>query len=423
MVLSAAKSLGRIICFVLLLFTQALAQDAPIFLKDLIDEALINNPEIHAAEARASMMEQKISQEASPMMDPMLSLGYQNDGLDRYTYGEMPDSQWMVSLEQTFPFPGKLSLQKDAATLEAESERAMAEAMKREVKKKVTEAYYDLLLITKEIDILESLKGVTEQLEKTALSLYASGMMTQEEIIMIQTEKYMIMEKQEMARGRRDAAEAMLKREIGRVDTSPLGRLVETELTSFPYTQEELVQKALDQAYELNAGKNLVLASEKKLARSEKEALPDVTLMASYSKKGSEFEDMWGLTASIPLPIFYGKKQGAAIREATWDLARAKKELEALKLKVTSEIRDNMAMIRASEKVLDLYRSALEPKARQQIDATLALLAAGKMDATDAVDKLKAPFDYKLIAWQQQIQREKAIARIIALTGDLETQR
>ncbi len=40
-----------------------------------------------------------------------------------------------------------------------------------------------------------------------------------------------------------------------------------------------------------------------------------------------------------------------------------------------------------------------------------------------ALAKLKAPFDYELTAWQQQVLREKAIARIKALTGDLEVQR
>lgn len=391
-------------------------------LNELIDEAMQNNPEIRAAEARASSMEQRISQEGSPM-DPMLSLGYQNEGLGGYTYGEMPDSQWMVSLEQTFPFPGKLSLQKEMATLEASSEKSMAEAMKREVKKNVTEAYYDFLLAAKETDILESLKNITEQLEKTALSLYASGMMTQEEVIMTQAEKYMIMERQEMARGRKEAAEAMLRREIGRLDPSPLGRPAENPPTPFPHTQEELVNKALEGSPSLSSGRSLVLASEKKLARSKKEAWPDVTLMASYSKAGSDFEDMWGLTASIPLPVFYRKKQGAAIGEATWNRTRANRELEAQRLKTISGIRDNMAMVRAADRILDLYHGALAPKARQQIDAALALLASGKMDATTAISKLKAPYDYELTAWQQQVQREKAIARIKALTGDMEAQK
>jgi outer membrane protein TolC len=406
---------------VLLLFICLPAAAQDLELQDLIEEALRNNPEIHSAEARAASMGQKISQEASPM-DPMLSLGYQNEGLSDYTYGEMPDSQWMVSLSQTFPFPGKLSLQEEAAALEAESERAMVEAMKREVARRVIEAYYDLLLVTKEIDILESLKGITERLEKITLSLYASGMMSQEETIMVQAEKYMVMERQEMAVGRRSAAVAMLKREVGRIDPAPIGRPIETKPTPFPYTEEELVQKALDQAPSLSAGKNLVLAAEKKLARSRKEAWPDVTLMASYSKKGNAYDDMWGLTASIPLPVFYGRKQGAAVMETSLDAKRASKDLEAQRLKVISEISDNMAMIRTSEKVLDLYRSALAPKARQQVDAALALLSAGKMDATDAVIKLKAPYDYELTAWQQQVLREKAIARIKALTGDLEEQ-
>jgi len=398
----------------------AAAQD--LRLEDMIDEALKNNPEIKAAEARSKSMEQKISQEASPM-DPMLSLGYQNDTLKGYTYGDMPDSQWMVSLSQTFPFPGKLSLQEEAASLEAASEKAMADAMRQEVLSRVIGAYYDLVVVTREIEILESLNRVTEQLEQTSLSLYASAMMTQEEVIMTQAGKYMIMERQEMARGRKTASEAMLKREIGRHDQAPLEKPAHTGRTPFSYTDEELVKKALEQNPSLVSARMLVLSAEKKLARSRKEALPDITLMASYSKKGSAFDDMWGLTASVPLPVFYGKKQGAAITGASWELARANRELEAQELKVTAEIRDNMAMIRAADRVIELYRSALAPKAKQQVDAALSLLAAGKMDASNALAKMKAPYDYELTAWQQQVQREKAIARIRALIGDLEARK
>jgi outer membrane protein TolC len=367
-------------------------------------------------------MEQRISQEAS-LMDPMVSLGYQNDGLDGYTYGDMPDSQWMVSLSQTFPFPGKRTLMRQAAALEADAEKAMAEAVRREVIAEVSMAYHELLLATKEIDILTSLKGLTEQVENIALSLYATAMMTQEEAIMAQAEKYMVMERLAMAEGKRDAAEAMLKKQIGRFDADPLGRPEERKPTPFPYTHAELAQKALDQAPELKAGRSLMLASQKKLARSRQEAWPDVTVMASYAKKGSAFDDMWGLTVSVPLPIFFSKKQGPAITEASWGFERAIKDLEARRLEIISEVRDNLAMIRAADKVIDLYQGALAPKARQQIDAALALLASGKMDATQALIKLKTPFDYELSAWRQQVLREKAIARIMALTGDLEERR
>jgi hypothetical protein len=63
-------------------------------------------------EARESVSKFKIPQ-AESLPDPMFMFGYLNDGVrDLYTFDEemAADSQWMFSVSQMFPYPGKLSL-------------------------------------------------------------------------------------------------------------------------------------------------------------------------------------------------------------------------------------------------------------------------------------------------------------------------
>ena len=84
---------------------------SPIFaddlqLADLIDEALQNSPEIKAAGASASAAGHRIPQVQS-LADPMVMVGYQNEGFDKFTYGESKDAQWMFSASQMVPYPGK----------------------------------------------------------------------------------------------------------------------------------------------------------------------------------------------------------------------------------------------------------------------------------------------------------------------------
>jgi outer membrane protein, heavy metal efflux system len=414
-----SKSLWGVLGLLLLFSTYAPAQDPPVSLKDLVDEALKNNPEILSAEAKAASASERISQSASPA-DPMLSVGYQNGGFNGYTYGNSQDSWWMLSLAQTFPFPGKLSLQQDSASLEAEAEKASAEQTRREVVLRVSEAFYDLLLAAKELDLISERKPLASRLEDASLARYSSGVGSQVEVIMAQAEKYMLIEKEEMAKRRIESIKAMLNREVGRETSAPIGRPVETPATSFHYTLEELLDKASSQASELVIQQKMLLASEKKLSRSKKEAWPDVTLAASYFNRGNGFDNMWALTASVPLPVFYKSKQGAGISEATWNLAATRKELDAARFKIESDIRDNLAMVNASERVIELYRKALIPNARKDIDAVLAQYASGRIEAATTLAKLKAPFDYELTAWQQYVEREKAIARIKVFTGDME---
>jgi len=393
------------------------AQD--LILTDLIAAAQQNSPEIKAAEAKASAMEQKVFMEGS-LMDPMLSLGYQNEGLKEYNYGETPDAQWMFSLEQTFPWPGKRTLQEEAAVLTAEAEKASAEMVRREVVLKVTQAYYDLVLITKELDLIQARMPLVAQMEDIALKRYASGTLSQDEVLMAQAEKYMLQEAHEMALSRKETAEAVIRQATASTDASPLGRPLETPPTVFAYTHNELVERAARGSPEIVMRERLMLASAKRLERSRKEALPDVTVMGKYSSRGGGLEDMAELTFSVPLPLYYGTRQASGISEASWMNAGAQRELESARFKAASEIRDNLAMVHSAERIMKLYRQGLLPKSRQAIDAVLASFSSGKLEASMALAKLKVPFDYELTAWQQQVQREKAIARIKAMTGDME---
>jgi cobalt-zinc-cadmium efflux system outer membrane protein len=105
-----------------LLGTSASAQELK--LSDLVDEALKNNPDIRASQARIEASRHRIPQSKS-LPDPMFMFGYQNEGFDRYTYGEMSGAQWMFSASQMFPFPGKRSLKGEMAARDAESLEAM----------------------------------------------------------------------------------------------------------------------------------------------------------------------------------------------------------------------------------------------------------------------------------------------------------
>jgi len=58
-------------------------------------EALANNRELRAAESRIAAAGFRITQ-ARGLPDPMISIGYQNEGLTNYTYDNSPDAQRMT---------------------------------------------------------------------------------------------------------------------------------------------------------------------------------------------------------------------------------------------------------------------------------------------------------------------------------------
>ncbi len=133
--------------------------------------------------------------------------------------------------------------------------------------------------------------------------------------------------------------------------------------------------------------------------------------------------DMWALTATINIPLYYKTKQRQGVLEAEAMQMEARRELEATKLMIASNIRDNYSMIRTAERLMDLYKSGLIPKGYQDFESSLAGYAAGKVEAQTVISRLKSLIEFENLYWAQLAEREKAIARVESSAGMAEAGR
>jgi outer membrane protein TolC len=415
---------NKVLVMLLLLFAasaQAVAAQEALELQPLVDEALRHNRDLLAAESRWKAATFRIGQ-ATSLPDPMVMVGYQNEGWDKYTFGEMEGAQWMYSLSQMFPFPGKRGLKGEMAGRDAESAEAMYRATRLGTVSRVKELYYDLFLAYKDIDIVQSRTALFSRIEAAALARYSSGMAPQQEVLMAQTEKYMLLEKETMLRQKLQSLEAMLNSAVGRDVNAPLGRPSEPAAAPFPYSYDELASLAVERSPELHSRAKMIAAADARVGMAKKEFFPDVTVAASVFKRtgadaaGMPFEDMWSLTATINIPLYFRAKQQAVL-EAKSLTAEAAHELDAVKLMVSSGIRDNFSMLKSAEKLMDLYKQGLIPKTYQDFQSAMAGYAAGKVEEITVISRLKALLDYETLYWAQFVEREKAVARIESLAG------
>jgi len=207
-----------LICVLLFTFHFLLSYTAyakELILDDLIEEALRNSPELLVSETKVAASGYKIPQ-AKSLPDPMFMFGYQNEGFRRFTLGDEPDAMGMFSLSQMFLFPGKRALKGEMATKDMESLNAMHKATQLKIVATVKQLYYDLFLAHKSIDILKETTDFFSRIEDAATARYSSGMGSQQEVVMAQTEKYMILEKEAMQKQKIEAVTGMLNITIGR---------------------------------------------------------------------------------------------------------------------------------------------------------------------------------------------------------------
>ena len=410
-----------VLSVVLLLSSIRVAGADELRLSDLIEEALNKSPEVLASESRAQAAGYRPPQ-AGSLPDPMIMFGYQNEGWERYTFGDEPDAQWMFSVSQMFPFPGKLSLKEEMARQDAEGASIIHESVKLKTIVRIRELYYDLFLAYKNIDLLRERTALFSRVEDAALARYSSGMGMQQEVLMAQTEKYMLLEKEEMQKQKIQSLEAMLNTTVGRDVNAPLDRPAAQTLSLEAKSLDELLNKAYEHSPEIRARQRMVAAAEAKVKMSEKEYYPDFTLAASYfTRGGGQFMDMWSLTTTINIPVFYRTKQRQAVLEAKAALAESNRMLEATRLMIASAIRETYSMWKTAERLTDLYKNGLVPKTYQDFESALAGYTNGKTEAITVINRLKALIDLEILYWSQVAEREKASARFEAMTGTVET--
>lgn len=384
-------------------------------LVDLIDEAMKNNPDLLASQAKIEAAGYRIPQ-SKALPDPMLMVGYQNEGLTRYTYGEEADAQWMFGASQEFPFPGKLTLKGSMAESDLEGLKTMDKYLRAKITDKVSELYLDLFLAYKTIDLLKDKDMVFARIEDIALARYSTGKAMQEEVLMAQTEKYMLLEKEQMLRQKIQSVEAMLRATLGRKEPTPLERPVDPVYRVYPFTSEEAVNIAINNSSDIKSKNIMLEAAGYKVAMAEKEYYPDFTVNTQYSRRAGPFMDMYSATVTMNIPIFRKTKLEPAVNEAKASVVQAEQELKAARLMIASAVQDNVSMVRSSEKLMELYKNGLIPKNTQSIESAITGYSTGGTEMITVISLSKALLDYEILYWNQFVEREKAVARLEAIT-------
>ncbi len=419
----APGGLLRLLVAVLLmptLIASGAAAETTLRLQDLVDEALRNSPEIQMFAAGATAAGHRVPQ-ATSLTDPMVMVGYQNDGFNSFSYPEMPDSQFMLSVSQMLPFPGKRALKGEMAEREAENLQAAVAASRLSTVLRVKELYYDLFFSYINLDVIHDKTALFSRIEDAASARYGSGMGILQEVVMAQTEKYMLLEKQEMLRQRIASIEAMLCSAVGRqqCDVS-FGVPEKPAAAQLPWTTEEALARAYEKSPLIVAKERMLAAAEAKVKMAEKEFYPDFTITGTVAEKGSVDEDMWSITTTVNVPIYFETRQKPALFEAKAKLVEAGHDLAATKLMLAATIRDNYTMAQSAEKLMALYKDGLIPKTYQDFDLAMSGYVSGKAEALTVINRLKSLIDFELLYWTRFTERGKAIVRIEAAAGGVE---
>jgi outer membrane protein TolC len=388
------------------------------YLDSLINEALINNPEIQASYESWKAARYK-AKRVSGLPDPMARYTYFGESVET----KVGPQEHKYGISQKIPFPGKLHLKKKAESKRADMLKEKHDATKREVIKSIKFVYYDIFWVDKAIDITRGEKNILETLEKVAKRKYETTHSPQQDVIKAQVEISGLIDKLFMLKQHRKSLEAKMNALLNRAKGAPFHKPEEVRLDNFEYNLEDLHNLAAGTRQEVMAAN---LDTER--AKYEKSLawlnfLPDFSFGFDYIQVGggttgldNDGDDAWTTTFALHVPIWLSK-QVAEVKEKKASLRASKKNYENVKNSVASEVEDVYYRIHTYKDIVSLYKTALVPQTQQAFDAARLAYETGKVDFLNWIDSERVLLKTRLAYYKAVVDYEKSIAYLERIVG------
>ena len=383
-------------------------------LQELTQEVLARNPELIAARKQWETATNRIAQ-ARSLDDPIVSVQLWN--VPQPFKATQADNT-IFGLSQNLPFPGKLALKGDVATRSAEMTEQMLRAKERELVVRLKQAYYDLFLAQKAVQIHHEQVELLRQFVAIANAKFRGGMGSQADVLKAQVELSLLFQHLPVLEQRRKTTEAMLNTLLDRNPASPLGFAEEPAHLPFTQPADDLHSLALNERPEIKAAELDVQRSEQSRALAQRQYYPDFNV-AFQRFQNYQANDGFGAYVAMTIPFaFWTKpKYDAGVQEAEAAVSVAQAQQHAVENMTRFQINDLLAKLRATDQVATLYRTTILPQAEQSLEAARVGYRAGKGGFLDLIDTQRAWRGFQLEYFKALVDRQYRLAELEQVVG------
>ncbi len=371
-------------------------------LKEVVDEALVMNPELQSAELSWKASTEKILQEKS-LDDPILGFTYYGEPVQT----RVGEKQAGVMASQKIPFFGKLRLKGEVAKSEAGVFKERYRTFERQIVAKAKSAFYELFWVHKSISINEENKSLLQRFVKIAEVKYATAKATQQDVLKAQVELSKIVYELITLEQLKETAIARINTLLNRHPDAPLGVPEKVDTTELTVSLENLYKKAKEINPGLSILKYKIERDKAAYELAKKQYYPDFTFGLNYtfindlpttvmSSPVGESRDSYTGTLSINVPLFQKRKHDAGVREANARLKSSEKAYKNMENMTLFGVKDFHFKVQTAERLVKLYRDSIIPQAEQSLKAAEVGYRAGQVDFLNFIDSQRVLLDFNL---------------------------
>jgi cobalt-zinc-cadmium efflux system outer membrane protein len=388
----------------------------------LVNKAILVSPKLKMLRAKRDVAENKIPQNSN-LPNPMLLLGLMNLPTNSFSFDQEPMTQKVIGLQQTIPFPGKLSAIEDASAIDTLITDKEIEDAVNEIRKDVCEKYYSLSFIRKNIMYAKENKNLLEKISDVVSTKYSVSTASQQNLIKVQLEITSISDKIEDLKSREGSAlsglNALLLQDAG----TPIYTGIFDSIEAINVTVKQLDSLARANRPFLQG---IQLAQEKgklKQKVAEKDYLPNFTLGVQYgqrdmlAKTGMSQSDFLSFSVGISLPINYGGKISSKVDEAVSMQDLYSQQYYQAFQYLDGVFGTDVTDLNSLKERIKLFETGLLPQAQQNFNAALSSYQVNQVDFINVIDAQNQLYMIETNLYKLKTDYLKKIAELEFLTG------
>ena len=366
-----------LILIILFLFQQILFAQERVILSNLIAEAKIKNPDIVAMKNMFFAAKENVK--ITGFWD------YPSFGVE---YWFSKENNWMFSISQMIPFPGKISFRKKIAKSDEKIVDELLSLKTISVISEVKKAFYMYYLSWKKIEIIKENIDLMKQFVLNSEALYITGKVPKTDVLKANTEIVRMENMLLMYEAEKKSAVAMLNALLGNTNEIQFG--TPGELDEHNLKSYDVHDFNINEFPDVKIKEYSVKKSSYDLTISKLGWFPDFMV-------GSKFDTMGQVSimvsASLPIYIF---KQKAEINKMKYEKEAKEQEFIDTKNMLKAKLNDLILNYNIRIDYIKNYKNTIIPLSEQTLKLSETGYKVGKNSFIDLLDSVNRYLNDKI---------------------------
>lgn len=386
----------------------------------LVAYAYQNNPRIRQAreEWRETIEQYRIS---TGYPDPEMRFTYFSEPIET----RLGPQDWMASLNQRIPFPGKLSQAGKVVEADARVAHIKLDRTVKNVMASVRRSFYELLYIRTAGKVVAENRRLLEHLRKLGETSYAKDRASLMDMVKAQSQLGQIRYDGILLTELEQTEKTRLNGILNRAPDAKIGKLVEAEFQPVAFDLKGLYRLAQANQEDLRIARALVDRADARAELARFENLPDFNVGVSYSGIGQpdipiqpadSGKDAFGFQVGVTIPLWFDKNRGRVAR-AEAGIRKAKAAEEAIVTDVRTRVHELFFRLNNARRLVTLYRDDLLPQAMNAMEIAETWYREGQASFSDFVETQAVYYNFQLALARAGADYGKVLASLEQLVG------